>query len=89
MFECRLAMVEPSTVKCPSGKWADEAMEFMQQTADAGVVEIEIYSVVSAISNVIIKTATGTLNDILVEKGLAHKSDENYMSKVNIIYHDI
>ncbi|XP_011209559.2 probable ATP-dependent RNA helicase spindle-E [Bactrocera dorsalis] len=83
MFECRLVMVEPSTVKCPSGKWPDEAMEFMQQTADAGVVEIEVYSVVSGISNVIIKTATGTLNDILVEKGLAHKSDENYMSKAD------
>ncbi|XP_054743401.1 probable ATP-dependent RNA helicase spindle-E [Anastrepha obliqua] len=83
MFECRLVMVEPSSVKSPSGKWPEEAMEFMQQTADAGVVEIEVYSVVAGVSNVIIKTATGTLNDILVEKGLAHKSDENYMSKAD------
>ncbi|XP_067635728.1 probable ATP-dependent RNA helicase spindle-E [Eurosta solidaginis] len=83
MFECRLAMVEPSSVKCPSGKWPDEAMELMQETADAGVVEIECFSLVASVANVIIRTAVGTLNDILVEKGLAHKSDENYMSKAD------
>ncbi|XP_073816762.1 probable ATP-dependent RNA helicase spindle-E isoform X2 [Musca autumnalis] len=83
LFECRLALVEPSTLKSPNGKWTDEAMEYMQTHADSGVVEIEIFSVVDGISNILIKKDGSTLNHILVEKGLARSADESYMSKTD------
>uniref|UniRef100_A0A1I8QEN2 Probable ATP-dependent RNA helicase spindle-E n=1 Tax=Stomoxys calcitrans TaxID=35570 RepID=A0A1I8QEN2_STOCA len=83
LFQCRLAMVEPSTLKSPIGKWTDGAMEYMQEQADAGVVEIEIFSVVDGISNVIIKKDDSTINHILVEKGLARSADESFMSKTD------
>lgn len=86
VFECRLAMIQPSSVKCPSGQWPDEAMEFMQEVADAGVSELEIYSVVAGISSVLVKWGDMTLNDVLKDKGLARASDESYMSKVIFEY---
>ncbi|XP_061390701.1 probable ATP-dependent RNA helicase spindle-E [Musca vetustissima] len=81
LFECRLALVEPSTLKSSSGKWTDEAMEYMQSHADSGIVEIEIFSVVDGISNVLLKKDGSTINHILVEKGLARSADESFMSK--------
>ncbi|XP_055923260.1 probable ATP-dependent RNA helicase spindle-E [Eupeodes corollae] len=86
VYECCLAMVQPSSVRSPSGKWLDEAMEYMQEVADTGVVELEVYSVVNSVTSVIIKVGNSTVNDILVEKGLARKSDENFMSKTD---HDL
>lgn len=85
LFECRLAMIEPSAVRSPSEKWTDEAMETVQEYADSGIIEIEIFSVVDGVSNVIIKKDNTTINDILVEKGLARTSDESFMSKVSFI----
>lgn len=85
LFECRLAMVEPSPVRSPNEQWTDEAMEFVQEYADTGIIEIEVYSVVDGVSNVIIKKDNSTINEILVEKGLARTSDESYMSKVIIM----
>ncbi|KNC34771.1 hypothetical protein FF38_01968 [Lucilia cuprina] len=81
LFECRLVMIEPSPVRSPNEQWTDEAMELVQEYADSGIIEIEVYSVVDGVSNVIIKKDNSTLNEILVEKGLARTSDESYMSK--------
>ncbi|XP_075145158.1 putative ATP-dependent RNA helicase spindle-E [Haematobia irritans] len=83
LFECRLAMVEPSTLKSPNGKWTDAAMEYMQEHADSGVVEIEVFSVVDGVSNVLINKDGSTINHILVEKGLARNADESFMSKMD------
>ncbi|KAM7364026.1 putative ATP-dependent RNA helicase spindle-E isoform 2-T2 [Cochliomyia hominivorax] len=81
LFECRLAMIEPSAVRSSNEEWTDEAMELVQEYADTGIIEIEVYSVMDGIANVIIKKDNSTLNEILVEKGLARTSDESYMSK--------
>ncbi|KAI9579934.1 hypothetical protein GQX74_000722 [Glossina fuscipes] len=86
VFECRLAMVQPSTVKSPNGKWAEESKEILQQCANAGRVEIEVFSVVYGVANVIIKMQNGTLNDLLVQKYFARKTEENYLSKTD---HDL
>ncbi|XP_075146643.1 tudor domain containing 9 protein spindle E [Haematobia irritans] len=83
VFQCRLAMIEPSSVRSPNGKWSEEANDLLQECANAGVVEIEIFSVVEAVANVIINVRTTTFNDILVDKQLARKSDENYLSKMD------
>uniref|UniRef100_A0A1A9UTM0 Probable ATP-dependent RNA helicase spindle-E n=1 Tax=Glossina austeni TaxID=7395 RepID=A0A1A9UTM0_GLOAU len=86
VFECRLAMIQPSTVKSPNGKWAEESKEILQQCANAGRVEIEVFSVVYGVANVIIKMQNGTLNDLLVQKYFARKTEENYLSKTD---HDL
>lgn len=81
-FECRLALIEPSAVLSPDEEWTDEAMEMLQQHADSGIVEIEVYSVVDGVSNVVLKKDNSSFNEILMEKGYARPSDESYMSKV-------
>lgn len=83
LFQCRLALVEASAVLSPTEKWVDEAMVLMQEHADAGPTEIEVYSLIKGVANVIVKKEDSSLNEILVEKGLARNSDENLMSKVS------
>ncbi|KAI8129774.1 putative ATP-dependent RNA helicase spindle-E [Lucilia cuprina] len=83
IFECRLAMVQPSTVRSPNGKWSDDANELLQKCANAGSVELEVFSVVDAVANVFIRVDHTTFNDILVEKQYARKCDENYLSKID------
>uniref|UniRef100_A0A1A9W595 Probable ATP-dependent RNA helicase spindle-E n=1 Tax=Glossina brevipalpis TaxID=37001 RepID=A0A1A9W595_9MUSC len=83
LYQCRLALVEPSAVISPNEKWVDDAMMLMQEHADAGPTEIEVYSLVNAIANVIVKKEDSSLNEILVEKGLARTSDENLVSKTD------
>uniref|UniRef100_A0A1A9WJJ3 Probable ATP-dependent RNA helicase spindle-E n=1 Tax=Glossina brevipalpis TaxID=37001 RepID=A0A1A9WJJ3_9MUSC len=86
VFECRLAMVQPSTVKSPDGKWREESKDILQKCANAGKVEIEVFSVVCGVANVIIEMQNGTLNDLLVRKYFARKTEENYLSKTD---HDL
>uniref|UniRef100_A0A1A9UDK7 Probable ATP-dependent RNA helicase spindle-E n=1 Tax=Glossina austeni TaxID=7395 RepID=A0A1A9UDK7_GLOAU len=83
LFQCRLALVEASAVLSPTEKWVDEAMVLMQEHADAGPTEIEVYSLIKGVANVIVKKEYSSLNEILVEKGLARNSDENLMSKTD------
>uniref|UniRef100_A0A1I8NW04 Probable ATP-dependent RNA helicase spindle-E n=1 Tax=Stomoxys calcitrans TaxID=35570 RepID=A0A1I8NW04_STOCA len=83
VFQCRLAMVQPSSVCAPNGKWPEETKDLLQDCADAGILEIEIFSVVEAVANVIINVRNTTFNDILVERQFARKSDENYLSKTD------
>lgn len=48
------------------------------------VVEIEIYSMVDCVANVLVYLENEeTLNDLLVEKNLARCSEENYLSQVS------
>ena len=75
-------MIEPSAVLSPNEEWVDEAMEMLQEYADSGIVEIEVYSVVDGVTNVIVKKDNSSFNEILLEKGFARTSDESYMSKV-------
>lgn len=86
VFECRLAMVQPSSVRSPNGKWSEDANELLKKCADAGIVELDIFSVVEVVANVIIKIDHNTLNDLLVEKHLARKCEETYLSKVSVIF---
>ncbi|KAI9577311.1 hypothetical protein GQX74_013020 [Glossina fuscipes] len=83
LFQCRLALVEASAVLSPTEKWVDEAMVLMQEHADAGPTEIEVYSLIKGVANVIVKKEDSSLNETLVEKGLARNSDENLMSKTD------
>lgn len=75
-------MIEPSAVLSPNEEWVDEAMEMLQEHADSGIVEIEVYSVVDGVTNVVVKKDNSSFNEILLEKGFARTSDESYMSKV-------
>ena len=87
VFECCLAGIQPSSINCPSGRWPINAMELMQTIAGKGMnkgcVELEIYSVVNGITSVIMKAGETTMNEILVDKGFAQFTEENYMSKVS------
>uniref|UniRef100_A0A1A9X2C1 Probable ATP-dependent RNA helicase spindle-E n=1 Tax=Glossina brevipalpis TaxID=37001 RepID=A0A1A9X2C1_9MUSC len=87
VFECRLAMVQPSTVKSLTYKWSKEAKQLMEDYANINkLLNIEVYSVVHGIANVFIKLQNITLNELLIEKQFASKTEENYLSKID---HDL
>uniref|UniRef100_A0A1B0AZQ3 Probable ATP-dependent RNA helicase spindle-E n=1 Tax=Glossina palpalis gambiensis TaxID=67801 RepID=A0A1B0AZQ3_9MUSC len=67
VFECRLAMVQPSTVKSSTWQWSKSAKQLMENyTKKNDKVHIEVYSVVYGIANVFIKLENITLNDLLI-----------------------
>uniref|UniRef100_A0A1A9X2P6 Uncharacterized protein n=1 Tax=Glossina brevipalpis TaxID=37001 RepID=A0A1A9X2P6_9MUSC len=75
VFEC----VWPSTtVKSPHCKWTDESKEILQKCAIAGRVEIEVFSVVYGVTNVIIEMQNG-----VVQIYFARKREENYLSRTD------
>ncbi|KAL9890727.1 putative ATP-dependent RNA helicase spindle-E [Glossina fuscipes fuscipes] len=86
VFECRLAMVQPSTVKSSTWQWSKSAKQLMENYTKKNEVHIEVYSVVYGIANVFIKLENITLNDLLVQKQYASRTEENYLSKTD---HDL
>ncbi|KAI9579641.1 hypothetical protein GQX74_000429 [Glossina fuscipes] len=73
VFECRLAMVQPSTVKSSTWQWSKSAKQLMENYTKKNEVHIEVYSVVYGIANVFIKLENITLNDLL------NRKSEDYM----------
>ncbi|KAH8358780.1 hypothetical protein KR093_002465 [Drosophila rubida] len=81
MFECRLALIQPSSVVSIYNRWAHEANEMLNSVAKCGTIELEIYSLVNNVAAVLLHMRDGLLNDKLVERKLARRSDEDYMSR--------
>ncbi|XP_030375012.1 probable ATP-dependent RNA helicase spindle-E [Scaptodrosophila lebanonensis] len=81
MFECRLALVQPSSVASYNYNWAKEANDMLHSLAKHGTVELEIYSLVDNVAAVIIPMREGTLNDKLVEHHWARRADEDFLSR--------
>lgn len=87
IFQCRLAMVQPAAIISPNGKWTNEATTLMEyKLKDVHLVEIEVYSLVDCVANIIIYFENQeTLNELLVQKSMARRTEENYLSKVFLI----
>ncbi|EDV94932.1 probable ATP-dependent RNA helicase spindle-E [Drosophila grimshawi] len=81
MFECRLALVQPSSVTSYSNRWPQKANEMLSKLASCGPLELEVYSLVNNVAAVLIHMRDGVLNDKLVEHQLARRADEDYMSR--------
>lgn len=83
VFRCVLAEIQPSILESPHLTWADQAIAVFGNFVETNEVVAEVYSVVGGIASVFIKNETRSINDILLEKGLAQFREENYMSKCN------
>ncbi|KAM8704174.1 hypothetical protein ACLKA7_008726 [Drosophila subpalustris] len=81
MFECRLALVQPSSVTSVYNRWPEVANEMLRSVSKCGSIELEIYSLVDNVAAVLIQMRDGLLNDKLVERQLARRADEDYMSR--------
>ncbi|XP_034488206.1 probable ATP-dependent RNA helicase spindle-E [Drosophila innubila] len=81
MFECRLALVQPSSVSSVYNRWPEKADEMLRSLSKCGSIELEIYSLVDNVAAVIIHMRDGILNEKLVERQLARRADEDYMSR--------
>lgn len=81
MFECRLALVQPSSVTSSYNRWPKQANEMLISVAKSGRLQMEVYSLVNNVAAVLIHTRDGDLNDILVDRQLARRADEDYMSR--------
>ncbi|KAH8307656.1 hypothetical protein KR044_007309 [Drosophila immigrans] len=86
MFECRLALIQPSPVVSIYNRWTREADEMLRTVAKCGTIELEVYSLVNNVAAVLLHMRDGLLNDKLVERQLARRADEDYMSRKD---HDI
>ncbi|KAH8383191.1 hypothetical protein KR009_007200 [Drosophila setifemur] len=81
VFECRLALVQPSTVISSKRRWPAKANEMLGSVARGGSVELEVYSSLNNVAAVLIHMRDGILNEKMVELGLARRADEDYMSR--------
>ncbi|KAH8417162.1 hypothetical protein KR222_005196 [Zaprionus bogoriensis] len=81
MFECRLALVQPSSVNSSYNRWPQAANEMLISVAKCGRIELEIYSLVDNVVAVLLHMRDGLLNEKLVERELARRADEDYMSR--------
>lgn len=88
-FECRLALIQPSSMRLPSNNWSREANKLLRDKTinnrNCHDVRIEVYSLVYGVARVRLFINNECINDALVEKKLAEEADEDYMSKVCLI----
>ncbi|XP_020818501.1 probable ATP-dependent RNA helicase spindle-E [Drosophila serrata] len=83
MFECRLALVQPSSVISSSNQWSQKANEMLGSLGRCGRVEVEVYSLLDDVAAVLIHMRDGILNEKMVELKLARRADEDYMSRMD------
>lgn len=83
MFECRLALVQPSSVISNSNRWSQKANEMLDSLGRCGRVEVEVYSLLNDVAAVLIHMRDGILNEKMVELQLARRADEDYMSRMD------
>ncbi|KAH8236403.1 hypothetical protein KR026_000850 [Drosophila bipectinata] len=81
VFECRLALVQPSTMSNLLSRWSKAANDMLRAASKRNTVELEIYSLVHNIAAVLVHIPEGLLNEKLVEHNLARRADENFMSR--------
>ncbi|XP_034664605.1 probable ATP-dependent RNA helicase spindle-E [Drosophila subobscura] len=83
VFECRLALVQPSSMASTFNAWPQQADDMLHAMAKRGRVQLEIYSLVQNVAAVKIQLQEGYLNDLLVEQKFARRTDEDYMSRMD------
>ncbi|KAH8288798.1 hypothetical protein KR054_009748 [Drosophila jambulina] len=83
MFECRLALVQPSSVISSSNQWSRKANEMLESLGSSGRVEVEVYSLFDDVAAVLVYMRDGILNEKMVELKLARRADEDYMSRMD------
>ncbi|XP_033162467.1 probable ATP-dependent RNA helicase spindle-E [Drosophila mauritiana] len=81
VFECRLAMVQPSSMVTGNNRWSTAANDMLRSVAKSGLIDIEVYSLFNNVAAVLIHMRDGIINDKLVELMLCRRSDEDYMSR--------
>ncbi|EDW97399.1 probable ATP-dependent RNA helicase spindle-E [Drosophila yakuba] len=81
VFECRLALVQPSSMVHGNYSWPTAANDLLQFVAKCGRIDIEVYSLFNNVAAVLIHMRNGTINDKLVAQKLCRRSDEDYMSR--------
>lgn len=88
-FECRLCEIVPSGINCPSG-WSEQATEEFKNFIANRRIEIDVYSFIDRIASVrvIVTGQLDSLNNNLVQIGLAQKSDEPYSCMINHLDRD-
>ncbi|KAH8363289.1 hypothetical protein KR084_007780 [Drosophila pseudotakahashii] len=81
VFECRLALVQPSMVVSANNRWTAAANNKLKAMAKCGRIDIEVYSLFNNVAAVLIHMRDGLLNEKLVELKLARRADEDFMSR--------
>nr|XP_016995353.2 probable ATP-dependent RNA helicase spindle-E [Drosophila takahashii] len=81
VFECRLALVQPSMVVSANNRWPAAANDKLKAMAKCGRIDIEVYSLFNNVAAVLIHMRDGLLNEKLVELKLARRADEDFMSR--------
>ncbi|XP_016969045.1 probable ATP-dependent RNA helicase spindle-E [Drosophila rhopaloa] len=81
VFECRLALVQPSMVISKSNSWPKKANDMLHSLAKCGRIDIEVYSLFNNVAAVLIHMRDGLINEKLVELKLARRADEDFMSR--------
>lgn len=87
-FRCRLVSLRPSSQANFYGQWSTVSNDyFRKQIEESEKIYGQIYSVVDSVVNLELITCSQkrqiNVNDVLVEKGLAVKTEESYLSKHN------
>lgn len=87
-FRCRLASLRPSSQANFYGQWSTLSNDyFKKQVEKSNKIYGQIYSVVDSVVNLELIVCDQkrqiNINDVLIEKGFAVKTEESYLSKHN------
>lgn len=82
-FEAKLSEIEPSFLKCPSGKWTSQAVKEFRSLALHREVKVEVFSVVSNIASVKLWIDNLCVNEEMIEAEFAQECEESFPSKHN------
>ncbi|XP_055325146.1 probable ATP-dependent RNA helicase spindle-E isoform X2 [Sitodiplosis mosellana] len=83
-FECRLAQMQPSQIRYPSGNWPIEAITLFRNKTEQRTIEIEVYSVTNGKANVFVHVdSKENLNDMLIHEQFGEFVEEDYISNYN------
>ncbi|KAL0275900.1 UNVERIFIED_CONTAM: hypothetical protein PYX00_003620 [Menopon gallinae] len=87
-FQCVLSKIQPCLIKNPKGCWSDAASLFFGQLIQDGELYGSVYSVVNGVVSLELYKMDNvgnkvSINDLLVEKGFAQRTEESYLSKKN------
>ncbi|KAJ8309140.1 hypothetical protein KUTeg_014014 [Tegillarca granosa] len=86
--ECMLKGIRPSAVKCPDGKWTEEANKKFKAMVSGKQLYGQIYSIVRDVLRLELFEVFGNgtqlfINDELIKMGYADTAEEGFLSKQN------
>lgn len=82
-FECTLSNIQPNQLKSVRGEWMEDAIQLFKECVLDTKVTAEVYSVVNGIVSVNVKLDNFSVNQKLIDEGIAQDCEENYMSKMD------